>query len=443
MKIEALAKRRDSIFLRILGIMFLAGVLINIIVVFSFKTAFQHEEIGRDLGQRNLMRYAASLVAEVKMLDQRGVTQLSDEIGLSIIREDSRGTVKSLETLPDIASLESHLWPQKKRKRFRGEFMFPYPAGMYQEKIFVLIPFGTGRVAFMTKVPLTWESREWVLVLAIIALSLVVIGVFLAIRKLLAPVRDLRHGVQAVSRGDFGQVLEVAGHGELARLTSSFNIMSKEIANMISEKEQLLYDVSHELRTPLTRMKLALEMMPEAAYKNSIQDDVSEMEKMVSELLDAASLKAMGGKLATEKQDAKALLKAIVQKFDQDKPGITLEERDLYWNCHLEKTKTVIKNVIENALKYSAHQDQKVEVIMAEDCLIIRDYGVGIPSSEQTKIFEAFYRVDKSRQRGTGGYGLGLHLCKEIMEKQEGRIELESEEGQGTTITLHFAKRGH
>ena len=146
MKIEALAKRRDSIFLRILGIMFLAGVLINIIVVFSFKTAFQHEEIGRDLGQRNLMRYAASLVAEVKMLDQRGVTQLSDEIGLSIIREDSRGTVKSLETLPDIASLESHLWPQKSVRDFVGNSCFPIQQECIRKKFSSLYPLAQGEL---------------------------------------------------------------------------------------------------------------------------------------------------------------------------------------------------------------------------------------------------------------------------------------------------------
>jgi len=106
--------------------------------------------------------------------------------------------------------------------------------------------------------------------------------------------------------------------------------------------------------------------------------------------------------------------------------------------------KTVFQNVLENALKYSANQKKPVEIRLEEGDgrtqVSFQDFGAGIPQEEQEKVFEPFYRVDKSRAKDTGGYGLGLSLCREIMQAHGGEISLESEPGKGTKVLLKFPK---
>ena len=106
------------------------------------------------------------------------------------------------------------------------------------------------------------------------------------------------------------------------------------------------------------------------------------------------------------------------------------------------RVQTVFQNVLENALKYSAGQPKPVEVAIkpSEGCVTatVKDFGVGIPKEDQEKVFEPFYRVDKSRTKETGGYGLGLSLCRAIMKAHGGEISIESAPGEGTQVVLKF-----
>ena len=100
----------------------------------------------------------------------------------------------------------------------------------------------------------------------------------------------------------------------------------------------------------------------------------------------------------------------------------------------------VIKNLIENALKYSSSSTKAVHLSLTQTSghvfLIVKDFGEGIPAEHLPRIFDPFYRVDKSRSRETGGYGLGMSICKKIVEAHGGKIEIESTVGEGTTVTL-------
>jgi signal transduction histidine kinase len=105
----------------------------------------------------------------------------------------------------------------------------------------------------------------------------------------------------------------------------------------------------------------------------------------------------------------------------------------------------VISNVIDNALKYSrdALSPAEIRFLREKDAVVlsVRDHGVGIPAGEIPRLFQPFYRVDPSRSRDTGGYGLGLSLCKRIMEAHGGGVTLESEPGKGTMVRLRFPAR--
>ena len=105
-------------------------------------------------------------------------------------------------------------------------------------------------------------------------------------------------------------------------------------------------------------------------------------------------------------------------------------------------TRLVLRNIIENAFKYSGESTKPVAVnaTVEQDKIVIevRDAGPGIPKDEQDRVFEPFYRLDKSRQRGTGGLGLGLHFCQKAMDAQYGAIRLISEPRVGTRVFLEF-----
>ncbi len=236
-------------------------------------------------------------------------------------------------------------------------------------------------------------------------------------------------------------------HGEFRYLFENFNLMARRVKEMVQSKEQLLLDVSHELRSPLTRLRVALEMAPKGKWRDSMRLDVAEMESMIAEILETERLRSGNGKLSMAPVDLTALARETVEHFKEDRAGVELvgEPVSLVVMADEFRVKTVLRNVVENALKYSAHAEKPVQITLASsgnDVLItVQDFGAGIPKEELSKVFEPFYRVDKSRNKETGGYGLGLSLCLEIMKAHGGEIHLESEPGQGTKVSLRF-KRG-
>lgn len=269
----------------------------------------------------------------------------------------------------------------------------------------------------------------------------------MVLRRMFNPLRLLMHGVHEISNGNLDFQFPVRGrHGEIWYLADQFNQMVDHIKEMVRSKEQLLLDVSHELRSPLTRMKVALEMSPKGKIKDSMLKDVIEMETMLTEILETERLKSGNGKLSLGPVDLSALAGEIVKRYKGRKPGLKLlggKEKRIV-TADEARVKTVLQNVLENALKFSAGQRKPVEIVLETVSdgvgVTVKDFGPGIPEDEQGRIFEPFYRVDKSRTKETGGYGLGLSLCREIMLAHGGNIHLQSKPGKGTQVALRFPK---
>ncbi len=281
-----------------------------------------------------------------------------------------------------------------------------------------------------------------------IVFLVMLVGSFI-LRRMFGPLRFLMRGVQEISNGNLDFQFPTHGrHGEIGYLADQFNQMVNHIKEMIHSKDQLLLDVSHELRSPLTRLKVALEMTPKSKMRDSMMSDIHEMETMLTEILETERLKNGNGKLSLGTVDLTALAGEMTEKYKDRKPGLRLlgpeEKREV--TADPARVKTVLQNVLENALKYSSGQKKAVEISLESDTdnalVTIQDFGPGIPPEEQEKIFEPFYRVDKSRTKETGGYGLGLSLCREIMLAHSGEITLQSEPGQGVKVALRFPVKG-
>jgi signal transduction histidine kinase len=252
--------------------------------------------------------------------------------------------------------------------------------------------------------------------------------------------------VQEIAKGNLAYQVPVRSADELGRLTESFNFMATRVSDIVRAREQLLLDVSHELRSPLTRMKVGLEFVKDEPVRKQLQQETRELEAMVTELLEAERLSSDYGGLQATETDLVLLVRELVETYQERQPTIRVVSSPETLSLHIdvERVRIALRNVIENALKYSPATGPPVEVRIQRDeraaLVSLRDYGPGIPPEEQAKVFEPFYRVDKSRERTTGGYGLGLSLTKKIMTAHRGELLLTSTPGEGSTFTLQFPR---
>ena len=279
-------------------------------------------------------------------------------------------------------------------------------------------------------------------VLLLIMVAVFVVA-YLVMRRALRPLRLLTEGVTRLSEGELDVAVPKPTRDEFGVLTHAFNRMARRVRDMLRARDQLLLDVSHELRSPLTRLKVALALQPEGPTRDSMTADVAEMEAMVAELLELERLRDGGG-VRTERQDLLPLLHQVAAGFAGRSPGVRLgampAEAPLDFDP--DRLRVVFRNLIENAIKFSLPDSGPVEITVERGAratvVRVMDDGPGIPESDRESLFEPFVRLEPSRSKKTGGYGLGLSICKRIVEAHGGTIAVESRSGRGATFVLSF-----
>lgn len=211
-------------------------------------------------------------------------------------------------------------------------------------------------------------------------------------------------------------------------------------------RKQLTADVAHELRTPLTAVSTHLEMMIDGVWEPSPErlqicyDEIGRLTKMVSDLERLAKFDVEVLQLERTEQDLLDIVTTEAKNFSADihiigEPTILSVDRD--------KVSQVIINLLSNAIKYSAEGVKiRITIQNTPKCgqIIVEDNGFGIPQNDLPYIFERFYRAEKSRNRNTGGTGLGLTISKNIIESHGGRILVESELQKGSKFTVELPK---
>jgi signal transduction histidine kinase len=427
----------SSVFTKLLVVIILTGICVNLIVVGFF---WHHRSAaGRPL-HKNILQYLNYIIADLGNPPQlERARTVGRQASLQIYYESADTSWSTAENVSDVHKAHWRNWSEKPLIRL----------GRYHGHHFVELSHASGRFVFgMDKsIELDPERRRMVAILLTL-LTLILSGAFFAIRWILRPVRWLQEGVQEVGRGNLKHRVPVKRSDELRELAAAFNDMTDRIRDMLHTKEQLMLDVSHELRSPITRMKVALEFLVEGQAKDNLKSDIAEMEAMINEILDTARMHHLHGNLKRRLTNLAELLKAVLADYKNQPPGIEAGEfpGEIELNVDPEQVKTVLQNILTNAIKFSNPEDKPVMISIARqsDAIVIRvlDHGIGIPPDEISFIFEPFYRVDKSRSKRTGGYGLGLSLCKTIMEAHGGRIEVDSKPGQGTCVSLFFPQKG-
>lgn len=268
---------------------------------------------------------------------------------------------------------------------------------------------------------------------------------YLLVNRLLAPVRMLKQGAERIRRGDLGYRVVTDRQDELGELTSSVNHMADSLQSMLEAKRQLLLAISHELRTPITRAKLQLEFMENEKSRDALLDDINEIDLLISDLLEAERLNNTHSVLVTEPVDISEFLESVVTGFVSEQSEIRFTGLDTDQVVTLDRLRIrlLITNLLNNAMRHGRAKPIDVRVSFANEAATIEvvDQGEGIAEEHLADITEPFYRVDSARQRNTGGFGLGLYLCKLIVEAHGGVIEIASRLGEGTHITLRIPRQ--
>ena len=427
-----------SVFTKLLVVIILAGICINVVVV-GFFMHLRDAFVGPF--HKNVVQYINYLIADMGVPPTlERAREIAGESFMEIRYESPNLSWTTSDTLP--AAISGRFFPSRQNPDVRF--------GKYHGRHIIEVRTQSGRFIFGASRHLPLESaRHRLFIIMLVLLTVILAVAFLVIRHILRPVKWLNTGVQEVGRGNLKHRVPLKKSDELRDLAEAFNDMTDRIRDMLNTKDQLLMDISHELRTPITRMKVALEFLQESQAKENLRGDIADMEKMVTEILETARLHHKYADLKKQPSDLIALLTQTLQSFENQPPGIEMVDlpSEIEVRVDPEQVKTVFENVLNNAVKYSGAESQPVQVSceLRKSYAVIRvtDFGIGIPEVDLAHIFEPFYRVDKSRTKDTGGYGLGLSLCKTIMEAHDGKIEVQSRLQEGTTVSLFFPVLEH
>lgn len=263
---------------------------------------------------------------------------------------------------------------------------------------------------------------------------------YFMVNKLLDPVRLLRRGAERIRRGDLSFRVKSNRQDELGELTESINHMADSLQSMLEAKRQLLLAISHELRTPITKAKLRLEFMPESEEKEQLKEDIDEIDLLISDLLEAERLNNEHAVLTEEPTLFAEFVEGVCEPFADYAGGLLLQlpAQDQEFEIDRLRVRLLITNLLNNAIRHGETNPITVRVAFRGEQTVLEviDEGEGIPAEHLPQISEPFYRADSSRQRNTGGFGLGLYLCRLIAQAHGGELDIRSELGKGTHITV-------
>jgi len=294
-----------------------------------------------------------------------------------------------------------------------------------------------------------------IIVVSVIICILMSIMIYFVTSFIVTPLKRMLKVIDKMAEGKFDEKVKVSGHDELSELSMAFNQMSAKLQKIDSNRHEFVSNVSHELKTPLSSMKVLLESLllqdnvPQEMYKEFLEDTNSEIDRLteiINHLLTLVKLDIKVLPLSLENININQMIDGIIKRLKPlaDKKGLevkfTTEKENVIAEIDKINITLAISNLVENSIKYT--DEGSVEVILDADhqnmYISVIDTGIGMAQEDQAKVFDRFYRVDKTRDRQTGGTGLGLAITHRAIILHGGSIKLSSEEGKGTTFVVRI-----
>lgn len=280
-----------------------------------------------------------------------------------------------------------------------------------------------------------------------------ILGLIMA-EGLSRPILKVINIAEMISKGDYSQKIEKKSNiEEIDKLTTTINSLGHSLNEQEKLRQRLTKDVSHELRTPLSTLQSHMEALIDGIWEptperlTSCHEEIIRLKRLVGDLEKLAQYESENLVLNKTKFNIGEVVKNIVLNFEKEflNKGVALifHEKDITSYLDKDKISQVVVNLISNALKYTP-KGGRVEVKISEDekyiKLSVNDTGIGISQDDLPYVFERFYRVDESRNKLTGGAGIGLTISKSIVNAHGGSITVDSIINQGTNFVAKVPK---
>lgn len=297
-------------------------------------------------------------------------------------------------------------------------------------------------------------EQTGILIMGIIV-ALVILLSYVLSAVLVKPFAKVTKAIEDLTDGYQNEEISVPDYTETELITEAFNKMITRMKVLDESRQEFVSNVSHELKTPMTSMKVLADSlvgqqgMPEELYQEFLQDITAEIDrenKIISDLLSLVKMDKKAADLNITRMDINQLLENILKRLRPiaDKQGVSLILdcfRPVEADVDEVKLTLAISNLVENGIKYNVKEGW-VRVTLDADhkyfYVTVADSGMGIPEDCLERIFERFYRVDKSHSKEIGGTGLGLAITRSSIGMHHGTIKVFSKEGEGTTFSVRI-----
>lgn len=349
-----------------------------------------------------------------------------------------------------VAQLQQlQLDPQMMSRLYRNSVVVDYSV---EQQITVFTPMSDNRVLIMGPIA-NFEPLPTNVLLTMLGFTagFIIVVAYLMVRRMELRIGVIVDFVNNLAKGDLSSRTELKGKDQFAHLASRVNSMAVQIEELMLSQKEMLQAISHDLRTPIARIRFRLDMLSDDAEgpaleqkTNAIKNDIEELESLISQVLTHMKLTQADEVLCQPivlADDLNALLEEQSLAF----PSIDFNfdvETQLQILADPLMFKRMMQNLVTNAAKHAKQQVLVIANQLPQGIeLSVHDDGEGIPAEQRNKIFEPFYRIDSSRNRKTGGYGLGLSIIKKIADLHRAKIRVEQSHLGGALFVVFMPKK--
>ena len=314
-----------------------------------------------------------------------------------------------------------------------GNNKFWFSTTDYLELINIRIKYKKGYFEFLVPRDRVTASsaRLFALWISVPAIFLIFVAI-LFLKNQTRPIANLAKAAEKFGRGEEVDDYRPSGSLEIRQAGYEFDKMRKRILRHLNQRSEMLSGISHDLRTPLTRMKLQLSFVKDKEISSKLNEDISEMEKMLNEYLQFTSSSQSE---KNEIFDLSKLLNETIERYEN-----TYITRDLAQNILINGRKNLLKrsfnNIIDNGLKYGKKLNVQLNKNGKNIFILIEDNGPGIPKEEYENVFKPFYKIDKGRGETKSSVGLGLSIASDIIRSHGGYIKLNKSSMNGLGVKI-------
>ncbi len=435
--LNAINNAQKTLFGRLLLIFLATAASILIVLSLSLKMATKDGESRRSKFATLFGNHAAYIVNDIGIPPNiQRAESITETSKIQIMISGPKLLWKSSKEITDPDNIKKH----KAHHQHTNHPDMAFAMGRNKNQHFFIIKkqnhtfYLTGLRPFVREDGYLWAWAALLLCGFILYLS------YRAVNWLIEPLKQIKQGAQRIEKGELSYRINCTRNDEIGQITNAVNSMATELEKMLEAKRQLLLAISHELRTPLTRAKVGIEFIDNQKIKQSLHEDLAELDHLINELLEAERLNEKHNALHISSININTLIKTIKDETPDPKKLIRtqLSNSAITINGDPLRLTLLIKNLIGNGLKYGNDKPLDISCTERKSILSIKfeDQGDGIDDVHLAHITEPFYRADNARQRQTGGYGLGLYLCKLIAEAHDGQLNITSTLKKGTRITV-------